>query len=153
MPARHRMRLVTHNIVGKWRLIDMAQWDQDFIDLVEPGFISFQKAGHGGMRFGAVNLSLDWERNDNGKVEFSFEGFDELDEVSGRGWAKMRSGRLTGLLRFHQGETSGFTAKPWSSGSVLDSRSKPDSSKQRCFENPQAGSLRLEFGHLDFVSC
>jgi hypothetical protein len=92
----------------------MEQWDRDFIGLVEPGFISFAKGGRGEIRFGAVSLNLDWETGHDGKAEFSFEGFDELDEVSGRGWAKTIAGRLTGAIRFHQGEKSGFTATPWS---------------------------------------
>ncbi len=103
-----------HDVTGKWRLIEMEQWDQEFIDLVEPGFISFTKGGAGEMRFGAVSLHLDWVSGDDGKAEFSFEGLDEMDEVSGRGWAKIVTGRLTGLIKFHQGEKSGFHAEPWS---------------------------------------
>ena len=78
---------VNHHIVGKWRLIEMEQWDREFIDLVEPGFISFQKGGQGEMRFGAVNLELDWEMNEAGKFEFTFTGFDEGDETTGKGFA------------------------------------------------------------------
>jgi hypothetical protein len=36
-----------------------------------------------------------------------------MDEVSGRGWAKIVAGRLTGLIKFHQGDESGFTAESW----------------------------------------
>ena len=113
-----------HDMIGKWRLIEMEQWDQEFIDLDEPGFISFKKRGQGEMRFGAVSLNLDWVSSDDGKAEFSFQGFDEMDEVSGRGWAKIVSGRLTGLIRFHQGDKSGFTAEPWSAAEKV--RRKPD---------------------------
>src|SRR5438309_841390 len=28
----HKMRLMQHDIVGKWRLTGMEQWDQEFID-------------------------------------------------------------------------------------------------------------------------
>jgi hypothetical protein len=41
-----------NNVIGKWRLIEMEQWDQEFIDLVEPGFISFQKGGRQGRLVG-----------------------------------------------------------------------------------------------------
>lgn len=101
----------------------MEQWDQEFIDLVEPGFISFTNGGQGVMRFGAVSLHLDWVSGDDGKAEFSFEGFDEMDEVSGRGWAKIVTGRLTGLVRFYQGDESGFTAEPWSATEKLKRKS------------------------------
>lgn len=109
-------------ITGKWRLIKMEQWEQEFVDLVEPGFISFQNGGRGEMRFGAVSLGLDWDSGADGKVDFSFEGFDELDEVTGRGWAKIIDGRLTGLVKFHQGENSGFTAEPWNATKKLSRR-------------------------------
>ena len=105
-------------IVGKWRLLDMEQWDQDFIDLVEPGYISFKKDGTGEMVFGAVNLSLNWERTGNGKAEFTFSGFDEMDEVSGRGTVFVSSCQLGGRINFHQGERSGFVAKKWSKKSL-----------------------------------
>jgi hypothetical protein len=39
------------------------------------------------MRFGAVSLELDWEINEAGKAEFTFTGFDEMDETSWKGWA------------------------------------------------------------------
>ena len=28
------------NVIGKFRLVEMEQWDQEFVDLVEPGFIA-----------------------------------------------------------------------------------------------------------------
>jgi hypothetical protein len=101
------------SIIGKWRLIDMEQWDQEFIDLVEPGYIAFKKSGTGEMVFGAVNLSLAWEETQRGTAEFTFEGFDEMDEVSGRGSAGVLAGQLSGKIAFHQGERSGFVAEEW----------------------------------------
>jgi hypothetical protein len=101
-------------IIGRWRVIEMEQWDKEFIDMVEPGFISFEKGGHGEMRFGAVNLELDWEASDDGNASFTFAGFDEGDEVTGRGWARASGAKLVGQIKFHQGDKSKFTAKPWS---------------------------------------
>ena len=100
-------------VVGKWRLINMEQWDQDFIDLVEPGYLTFKRGGTGTMIFGAVNLSLDWEQSDDGKIEFTFDGFDEMDEVSGRGSAAVVASQLVGKIAFHQGDRSAFTAEKW----------------------------------------
>jgi hypothetical protein len=102
-----------NNVLGKWRLVEMEQWDQEFIDLDGPGFISFQKGGRGEMRFGAVSLELDWEMNETGKVEFTFTGFDEGDETSGKGSATLSQGRLVGQIKFHQGDKSGFLAQRW----------------------------------------
>ncbi len=65
-------------------------WDSDAIDLVEPGFIEFAGDGTGQFGFIAVRGWLDcrWvERDDRTGVEFTWEGDDEGDQVSGRGWA------------------------------------------------------------------
>ena len=29
--------------IGKWRIIEMEMWDQDYIDLIIPGYFSFDK--------------------------------------------------------------------------------------------------------------
>jgi len=90
----------------------MEQWDQDFVDLVSPGHITFTLDGRGELLFGAVEVSLDWRLGAAGnRVEFSFEGFDEGDEVSGRGWAKLSGGQLTGSIAFHLGDESEFVAE------------------------------------------
>ena len=108
-----------NNVVGKWRLIEMEQWDQEFIDLVELGFITFQRGGRGEMRFGAVSLQLDWEMNETGKAEFTFTGFDEMDETSGKGSASLARGRMEGQIKFHQGEKSEFIARRWSAAKTI----------------------------------
>lgn len=47
-------------------------------------------------------------------VEFSWEGNDEGDQVSGRGWAQLADdGTLDGHLYFHLGDDSSFHAEPW----------------------------------------
>ncbi|HTX55405.1 MAG TPA: hypothetical protein VMD08_18525 [Candidatus Baltobacteraceae bacterium] len=44
-------------------------------------------------------------------VDFTWEGNDECDPASGRGWAKLlKDGSLAGHIYFHQGEDSGFKA-------------------------------------------
>jgi hypothetical protein len=98
---------------------EQEQWDQEFIDLVEPGFIYFQKGERGEMRFGVVSLELDWEINEAGKAEFTFTGFDEMDETSGKDRASPAQGRLGGQFKFHQGDKSGFIAERWKAARAL----------------------------------
>lgn len=43
-------------------------------------------------------------------MEFSWEGQDEMDSVSGRGWAVLNEEQLQGRLFFHRGDESGFRA-------------------------------------------
>ena len=90
----------------------MEQWDQDFVDLVSPGHITFTRNGRGELHFGAVEVSLDCRAAATGnRVNFSFEGFDEGDEVTGSGWAELTGKKLTGRIAFHLGDESGFVAQ------------------------------------------
>lgn len=102
---------------GRWRIIEMDLWDQDAIDLVGPAFVEFEKGGHGELGFIAVQGGLDWRSTTiEGKqaVEFSWQGFDEGDEVGGRGRAAIEpDGNLSGHIYFHLGDDSAFRARRW----------------------------------------
>lgn len=57
---------------------------------------------------------MDWrsEGIDRRRVEFSWDGTDEGDPVSGRGWAALQDdGSLGGRIYFHLGDASGFRAE------------------------------------------
>ena len=100
------------SFVGRWRIVEMELWDQKFIDLDGPGHITFARNGRGEMHSGAVNLILDWRLNTGGsRVGFTFEGFDEGDEVTGKGWAELAGGKLKGRIVFHLGDESGIQAQ------------------------------------------
>ena len=99
--------------VGKWRIVEMEQWDQDFIDLVVPGHITLKEAGQGSFQFGAVEGKIDYriEKVANmERFEFSWAGYDEFDSVCGRGWAVIEGNELRGRLYFHFGEDSWYRA-------------------------------------------
>ncbi len=95
----------------------MSGWDRDAIDLVEPGFIEFAGDGTGQFGFIAVRGWLDSrpvERNGRGGVEFTWEGADEGDQVSGRGWVVLDDDEtIEGHLFFHLGDDSSFRAVPF----------------------------------------
>lgn len=55
-----------NRFIGKWNIIEMEQWDKDYIDLVEPGYFSFDIDDQGHFVFGTVNGFLDC-RYDNTK--------------------------------------------------------------------------------------
>ena len=89
----------------------MEQWDQDFVDLEEPGHITFKKGGSGDFHFGCVDASLDWHYEASiDRVDFTFDGFDEGHQVDGGGWAKIEGKQLIGQIVFHAGGESGFKA-------------------------------------------
>lgn len=97
--------------VGRWRITEMEQWDQEYIDMDGPGHITFTRDNLGEFHFGCVNTQIDWRHDpEAGRVDFTFEGFDEGDEVSGRGWARIEGKELVGFFAFHLGDESGFKA-------------------------------------------
>ena len=90
----------------------MEQWDMDYIDMEEPGHITFKKDGSGGFHFGCVDAALDWRYDVSiDRADFTFDGSDEGTEVSGRAWAKVKGKQMVGQIVFHQGDESGFKAK------------------------------------------
>jgi len=105
---------MSHEYIGTWRIIEMDEWDQDDVDLVVPGYIAFDAKGSGTFECGTVEGSLDYRIEPCGQSErlaFSWEGSDEMDPVSGRGWAMIQDGQLQGRIFFHEGDDSGFIAE------------------------------------------
>jgi hypothetical protein len=109
---------------GRWRIVEMSVWDRAAIDLVEPGFIEFSDDGTGQLGFIAVRGWLDCrqvERNGRGGVEFTWEGVDEGDQVSGRGWAFLADDEtVEGHLFIHLGDDSSFRARPFTTDDRVD---------------------------------
>jgi hypothetical protein len=103
------------SITGRWRITEMDNWDQEAIDLVQPGCIEFGADGLGSLGFIVVAGDLDCrdaDRDGQPGVEFSWQGSDEGDDASGRGWAALNpDGTLEGRIYFHLGDESGFRAE------------------------------------------
>jgi hypothetical protein len=100
--------------VGKWRIIEMSEWDRDFIDLVAPGHLTIKADGTGTFAFGAFEAEVDCQvekKGDHERLVFSFEGFDEGDEANGEGWATVQENQIEGWFRFHSGDESTFKAQ------------------------------------------
>jgi hypothetical protein len=87
---------------GRWRIVEMDTWDNDFLDLVEEAHITFKGSSDG--RYGS--------RDGSACAEFSWQGHDENDEACGRGWAALgTAGRLVGHFYTHNGDDSAFVAE------------------------------------------
>lgn len=99
---------------GTFHIVEMDQWDEDFLNLVTRAYMQLNADGTGRFQFGAVHGVMDcrWtERDGKPALDFSWEGFDEGDPVTGRGWALLDGDMLNGHLYFHMGDDSGFVAK------------------------------------------
>ena len=59
--------------IGRWRITWMETWDQDFVDLIEPGHFRFDDNGLGYFIFGAVEGQLDYRLSEEGKrIDFTW---------------------------------------------------------------------------------
>ena len=99
---------------GRWRIVSMSAWEQDFVDEEEEGYIEFDEKDGGEFHFGYVHGSMDCRlttRDGEPAVEWTWDGNDEMDAAQGRGWAVLKGDELHGLIVFHQGDESGFVAQ------------------------------------------
>jgi hypothetical protein len=101
--------------IGKWEITEMEHWAKREIDLEGTGYFSFKKERTGEFAFIAVQGQLDYEIEEvdsRPRLEFSWEGNDEMDAATGRGWARVEDdGSMFGKLAFHMGDKSWFKAK------------------------------------------
>ena len=96
-----------------WRIVETELWDVDDLDSTDPAHLKLEPKGHGRLGLLAIEANIDYRfvhREGLPAIEFSFEGFDEGDRISGRGWAICEGERLRGRLFFYQSDDSAFTA-------------------------------------------
>ena len=97
------------DLLGEWEITSMDAWDDEYIHAVDKAQIKFLPNG-GVIDFGYVFGLIDY-RIGNEKVEFSWDGDDEGEEVSGRGYLTVKENSMEGKIFFHFGEESKFTAE------------------------------------------
>jgi hypothetical protein len=100
--------------LGQWRIVAMDLWTADDLDLLSSAHLTLERGGLGRLGFLAIEAGLDYrvgKRDGGPAVEFSFEGSDEGDLITGRGWAILAGDELRGRIFIHRGDGSGFTAR------------------------------------------
>ncbi len=102
--------------VGRWHIVSMSMWDEDYLNEEVQAFIEFKGDTLGGFQFGYVRGDLDYReglRDGEPAVEWSWEGTDEADgrPLTGRGWAILKGERPHGLIAIHMGDESEFEAE------------------------------------------
>jgi hypothetical protein len=105
---------VKAEFIGRWRIQEMDLWDRHALDLVSPAFMEFQPDGTGSFGFIAVQGWMDCREtliNERAALEFTWDGNDECDHASGRGWVFLQSdGTLKGHIYFHMSDDCAFLA-------------------------------------------
>ena len=100
-------------LAGRWRITSMEIWGQEFVDAELEGYIEFGPDGLGSFQFGYVSGDIDYRdstRDGSPSVEWTWDGNDEMDAASGRGWAVIDGHRIHGVIAIHQGDESEFEA-------------------------------------------
>lgn len=101
-------------IIGKWKITEMEQWDLAFIDAQGSGYFEFTASNRGSFVFGYVegDLSFNISKTEPNRIDYSWSGQDEMDEASGSGYFKIVSDdEIYGFIRFYQGDSSWVKAK------------------------------------------
>lgn len=73
------------SILGRWRIVELPGYEDDYVDMMEPAYILFEPA-RGEFAFGCVTGAFAGG-SDHNAVEFEWDGADEMDEACGDGWA------------------------------------------------------------------
>lgn len=111
--TKQRARQKECALIGKWRILEADLWDRDYLDLMDPAHIMFDNNGHGQLALGCIKAHLDCEYASS-MIFFTWQGFDEMDEVQGNGSAELNDdGSLEVEIRFHNGGEAILKAKIW----------------------------------------
>ena len=98
-------------LVGRWRIVQADIWERDHLDLCEPAMMTITDHGRGEIAFGALQAGLDIEYS-RSSVGFTWEGFDEMDEVSRDGSAELLDdGSIEIEFAYHNSDEAVLKAK------------------------------------------
>ncbi|HYU96534.1 MAG TPA: hypothetical protein VE989_10250 [Sphingomicrobium sp.] len=99
------------SLKGRWRIVAMPDYVDDYPDMVEPAYIRFDKKGSGEFAFGCVTGDIRTQ-GEGDALTFRWKGNDEMEEAQGDGWAQLQpDGSLKGQIRFDRGDEADFTAR------------------------------------------
>jgi hypothetical protein len=102
---------------GRWRIVSMSAWEDDYLDEEVQAFIEFNEEGCGSFQFGYIRGIMDHyrtkKRDGKRSVQFSWDGGDGADgtPLDGIGWAILEGDDLSGMICIDQGDDSDFVAK------------------------------------------
>jgi hypothetical protein len=99
------------HLIGRWRIVEADIWDRDHLDLCGPAMITITDHDHGEIAFGALQAGLDIEYS-HASIGFTWQGFDEMDEVCGDGLAELLDdGSIEIEFAYHNGDEAVLKAK------------------------------------------
>jgi len=114
MASKHSSRSDEILFRGTWQITSTDVWGDDALGDLGPPILSFGPGRRGELRFLAITASVDYRvatRDGEPIAEFSWEGDDDGQRISGRGWARAIPRGLAGRILIHEGDESDFVAK------------------------------------------
>jgi hypothetical protein len=103
------MKLTANPFMGRWKIVWMEVWDQDFVDEEVPGHVTLGDEGRRDFQFGYVCGSFAWLIK-NDRVDSLWEGNDEMDPAHGDIHSEIKEGELYGVIGLFNGDKSAFRA-------------------------------------------
>jgi hypothetical protein len=98
-------------LIGRWRIVKADIWDRDHLDLCGPAMFTITDHGRGEITFGALQAALEIKYS-RSSIGFTWEGFDEMDEVSGdRSAELLDDGSIEIEFAYHNGDEAVLKAK------------------------------------------
>lgn len=92
---------------GIWYVVSSPDFDDDYLHLETNPYVKLRQSGNrveGEYHIGLQTGNIDGRLEDKNRVTFSFEGMDEMEEVSGAGTATLDGDHLTFTLMYHFGD-------------------------------------------------
>src|SRR5690606_38885902 len=104
---------------GRWRIVEMDVWDNDFLDLVAQAHLPFEGETGGEIAFGALKGFLDvrYRARDGAACAESWEGYDDNDPACGRGTKAMTQASCANPTDFFNSLLG--VGNPWNSVLVV----------------------------------
>lgn len=103
------------DFTGIWHIYEMELWDEDYFNMEVQAYIKIEPENLGRFQFGLVSGDISGrivDYADGKRFEFTWEGNDEYDPVSGSGWIIIKEkDTLKGEFRIHHGDGSTFLAR------------------------------------------
>src|SRR5258708_23346030 len=91
---------------GRWRIVSMSGWDEEYIDEEEEGFFEFNDKDSGEFHFGYVHGQMDCRlttRDGEPAVGWARGGNHEEAPGHGRGWGVVKGHDTHGAIFFQCG--------------------------------------------------
>jgi len=113
--AKKKIDPMESQFLGKWRITEMPDFEEDTIDEEGPAFIEFEKSQTGNFHFIYAHGEMDvrfTEPDGRPRAGFAWIGNEENDDAFGRGYAPItEDGTMTGRILFFQGDEYDSTAE------------------------------------------